>query len=235
VKICSKCNLLQEENYFYKKHYACKSCMIKANSQYREDHKDKVKAYNKEYQKEYEARAEVKARRKQSRLKNKAHINERARKRYAGHKEEKKEYALKNRDRINECAKKRRANRPFVKLRAMVSIAVCTALKETNSSKRGASILHYLPFSIKELKDHLEVKFTEVGNEWMNWSNQGRYSLNEWNDNDPSTWKWQLDHIVPQSKYAYSSMEDENFKKCWALENLRPLSAKQNMIDGNRR
>jgi len=30
-------------------------------------------------------------------------------------------------------------------------------------------------------------------------------------------------------------MEDENFKKCWALENLRPLSAKQNIIEGNRR
>lgn len=29
-------------------------------------------------------------------------------------------------------------------------------------------------------------------------------------------------------------MEDENFKKCWALSNLRPLSAKQNVLDGNR-
>jgi hypothetical protein len=27
-------------------------------------------------------------------------------------------------------------------------------------------------------------------------------------------------------------MDDENFKKCWALENLRPYSAKQNIIDG---
>lgn len=30
-------------------------------------------------------------------------------------------------------------------------------------------------------------------------------------------------------------MEDENLKKAWALENLRPLSAKQNQIDGSRR
>ena len=29
-------------------------------------------------------------------------------------------------------------------------------------------------------------------------------------------------------------MEDDNFKKCWALENLRPLSAKQNIVDGVR-
>jgi hypothetical protein len=27
-------------------------------------------------------------------------------------------------------------------------------------------------------------------------------------------------------------MEDDNFKKCWALNNLRPLSAKQNILDG---
>jgi hypothetical protein len=30
-------------------------------------------------------------------------------------------------------------------------------------------------------------------------------------------------------------MVDEEFKKCWALSNLRPLSAKQNILDGNRR
>lgn len=29
-------------------------------------------------------------------------------------------------------------------------------------------------------------------------------------------------------------MEDDNFKRCWALENLRPYSAKQNIIDGAR-
>jgi hypothetical protein len=40
------------------------------------------------------------------------------------------------------------------------------------------------------------------------------------------------DHIIPQSKLQYTSMKDENFKKCWSLENLRPLSAKQNVIDG---
>lgn len=27
-------------------------------------------------------------------------------------------------------------------------------------------------------------------------------------------------------------MDCEEFKKCWALENLRPLSAKQNNYDG---
>jgi hypothetical protein len=30
-------------------------------------------------------------------------------------------------------------------------------------------------------------------------------------------------------------MTDENFQKCWALKNLRPYSAKQNVIDGTGR
>jgi hypothetical protein len=29
-------------------------------------------------------------------------------------------------------------------------------------------------------------------------------------------------------------MEDQAFLDCWALSNLRPYSAKQNIIDGNR-
>lgn len=66
----------------------------------------------------------------------------------------------------------------------------------------------------------------------MNWDNYGSYGPKTWNDNDQSTWRWQLDHITPQSDLPYTSIGDENFKKCWALENLRPLSAKQNMIDG---
>lgn len=68
---------------------------------------------------------------------------------------------------------------------------------------------------------------------WMTWGNHGRYSK-LWNDNDSLTWTWQIDHIISQSKLPYTSMTDENFKKCWALENLRPLSAKQNIIKGDR-
>jgi len=66
----------------------------------------------------------------------------------------------------------------------------------------------------------------------MTWNNQGVYNKNMWNDNDSSTWTWQIDHIIPHFTFKYISIEDENFKKCWALENLRPLSAKQNLLDG---
>lgn len=66
----------------------------------------------------------------------------------------------------------------------------------------------------------------------MNWNNHGKYDPKTWDDNDPNTWTWQLDHIIPHSEFKYTSTEDEEFKKCWALNNLRPYSAKKNLIDG---
>jgi hypothetical protein len=69
----------------------------------------------------------------------------------------------------------------------------------------------------------------------MNWSNNNPYDINTWNDNDQSTWVWHIDHIVLQSDLPYTSMKDDNFKKCWALENIRPLSGKQNVLDGTNR
>lgn len=66
----------------------------------------------------------------------------------------------------------------------------------------------------------------------MTWQNKGTYNKATWDDNDPTTWTWQLDHIIPQSDLPYSSMEEDNFKKCWSLNNLRPLSSKQNLLDG---
>jgi hypothetical protein len=84
---------------------------------------------------------------------------------------------------------------------------------------------------MQDLKIYIEAQFEP----WMTWDNHGNYDLNTWDDNDQFTWVWQIDHIIPQSLLPYTSMEDDNFKKCWALENLRPYSAKQNLLDGNRR
>ena len=45
-------------------------------------------------------------------------------------------------------------------------------------------------------------------------------------------YRWNIDHIIPQSDFVFDSISHSNFKKCWALKNLRPLSAKQNFIRG---
>lgn len=114
------------------------------------------------------------------------------------------------------------------KLRLTISANINNNLKKNFSNKNGNSSFKYLEFNIFQLKEHLEKQFES----WMNWSNHGKYFIDKWDDNDQSTWTWQIDHIIPHSTFKYTSMEDDEFKKCWALSNLRPYSAKQNSIDG---
>jgi len=164
----------------------------------------------------------------------------------AGNKEklskQNKNYREKNLDRIREkhtiWQKEKRANDPLFKLRGQLSRSICHALKNRFSSKAGESMLKFLPYSVEELKNHLELLFshpdnlTPDGKVWMNWENRGLYISKTWNNNDPSTWVWQLDHIIPQAEFIFTSMTDESFQKCWALENLRPLKADINLMDG---
>lgn len=128
----------------------------------------------------------------------------------------------------NARRKKQTETDPRYRMRRNISTIILNHLKRKNSSKRGQSIFKYLPYSFDELVKHIESQFKP----WMNWENLGRYDSKAWNDDDMSTWKWQLDHIIPESLFNYVSMEDSNFVKCWSLSNLRPLSAKQNVLEG---
>lgn len=130
--------------------------------------------------------------------------------------------------RINEWQRERRKNDPAFKIRGLVSHAIWSALNSRYSSKQDQSCLEFLPFTISELLTHLESQFEP----WMNWDNHGKYRRDLWNDDDSTTWTWQIDHIVPHSTFQYASMQDESFQQCWALSNLRPLAAKQNVVDG---
>lgn len=123
--------------------------------------------------------------------------------------------------------KERRKNDPIYSVRADCSTMIYRSLKKRGATK-SSSILEKLPYSMEELRKHLEQQFEP----WMTWNNRGKYDAQTWDDDNSVTWSWQLDHIIPQSDLPYTSMEDDNFQKCWALSNLRPLSAKQNWLDG---
>lgn len=116
---------------------------------------------------------------------------------------------------------------PNNKIRTVISKAIRQGLIRQDSSKCGGLCMDFLQFTIEELKRHLESKFES----WMNWSNYGPYRKT-WDDNNQLTWTWQIDHIIPHSMFIYNSMQDNEFKKCWSIENLRPLCSKQNCIDG---
>jgi hypothetical protein len=109
---------------------------------------------------------------------------------------------------------KRRHQDPLFRLRGNISNAINKALHKGQSDKAGQSIMQFLNYTLSDLKNHLQSQFDGQ----MNWENYGSY--------------WHVDHIVPQSDLPFSSMLDDNFQQCWALSNLRPLEAQQNILDG---
>lgn len=145
--------------------------------------------------------------------------------------EEARVYRKENPEVAAQYRKNRRENDPIFKFRMQMSSLFNKKLKMNGGSKNGKSAFDYLPYTAAELMQYIENLFDP----WMNWNNRGNYDPYTWNDNDPSTWKWQLDHIIPHSDSPYDSLEHPNFQKAWALSNLRPLSAKQNQKDGSTR
>jgi hypothetical protein len=224
----------EKKKKYAKKYYINNKNEFRIRSKkYSENNKEKLIEYMKVYREKNRER--MKEYDKHHRENNKEHYkeynekNKEKRKQY--NKEYRKEYEKINKDKIREKRKERRINNMAFKLRYNISSQIRYFLFKNQSSKHGKSCWKYLPYTAKQLKEHIESQF--IGeNSWMTWQNHGIYNADTWNDNDKSTWTWNLDHISPQSDLPYTSMEDENFKKCWALSNLRPLSAKINIIEG---
>jgi hypothetical protein len=128
-------------------------------------------------------------------------------------------------------SKIRRKTDPAYRLRSNMSTIIYTALRERGSGKNGDSCWKFLPYTPGQLVAHIESLFSP----WMTWQNHGKYDPKTWHDGDPATWTWQLDHIIPHSTFKYASMKSQEFQSCWALSNLRPYSAKQNILDSNSR
>jgi hypothetical protein len=94
---------------------------------------------------------------------------------------------------------------------------------QTFSSYSNTIIWSKLPYTKQEFIEHIEKHFEP----WMNWDNHGRSPTL----NNP---KWQLDHVIAKSSFNYTSMDDEEFKKCWSLENLKPIGAFMNVIKSDK-
>lgn len=179
----------------------------------REDHK---KWYEKNKEKRIEAskkwNKENKERRREISKKWKEENPEKVREARKNWEEENKEERTEYK---NKWRKEKYHTDPCYKLRNLTSVMVRKGLKE---GKGGESMLPYVDWnSYEELKQHLESQFED----WMTWDNHG---------------EWHIDHIKPQSVLLedVTSMDDPKFRECWALENLRPLEARENMSKGNK-
>jgi len=136
-------------------------------------------------------------------------------------------YYFNNKEHIKRKTKENRYRRlqtdVCFKLKCSVSKAVYRGLKSNGGSKAGEPILKHLPYTMVDLKRHLESQF-EL---WMGWDNWGLYKRG-------ADRVWQIDHITPQSALKYDSFSHPNFKKCWDLNNLRPLDGRDNIEKSNK-
>jgi len=119
-----------------------------------------------------------------------------------------KEYYQRNPHLKNRYYNKEKALEKYYKHRVHSNVArlVRRGLVEHTKAEPTFELLGY---SVEQLKQHLESQFTEG----MTWDNYG---------------EWHIDHIIPRAKLKYETTDDENFKKCWSLDNLQPLWALDN-------
>ena len=123
------------------------------------------------------------------------------------HKKWRKEYRVKPQYRayMRKYEKEQRKN-PIVRLNRNMGKMLWEALK--NNKKCGKWEL--LDYNLNDLINHLEAQFDEN----ITWENYGSY--------------WHIDHIIPKNRFKYLKPEEEEFKKCWSLDNLQPLEAIKN-------
>jgi hypothetical protein len=83
-------------------------------------------------------------------------------------------------------------------------------------AKRRVTWEKMLGYSTENLMKHLESRFTHG----MSWENYG---------------EWHIDHKIPIVHFKLCGANDEEMiSKCWCLNNLQPLWARDNLIKGDR-
>jgi len=127
--------------------------------------------------------------------------------------EEKRQYFQDNKERINKHINYRRKTEPKFRLDNNMKTLMRISLKRKKNGRKWTELVGY---NIIKLMKHLEKQFDI----YMNWDNYGSY--------------WVVDHIMPRSAFNYINPEEYNFQRCWCLENLRPLSKKENLIKSNK-
>lgn len=176
--------------------------------QYRLENKEKIKAYHKKYYSRPEIKKKV--------IKYHKEYDQMPENKKR-HKIQQKMYSKlpRRRERINKYNKNKYHTDIEYRIGKNMKSAIWNALKTKGTSKNGNSWSKLVGYTKKELKEHLESLF-KLG---MSWENRS---------------EWHIDHIIPQKLFNYTSYSDPKFRECWALSNLQPLWAEENLNKGSR-
>jgi hypothetical protein len=107
---------------------------------------------------------------------------------------------------------RKRLSTPAGLLSNRVSSVMWHSLKNFKAGQHWEDLVGY---TVGQLSAHLESLFLPG----MSWDNMGM---------------WHIDHKIPRSAFNYEKPEDIDFKKCWALKNLQPLWATDNIKKYNK-
>ncbi len=114
-----------------------------------------------------------------------------------------------------EVAKEKQKNNLKYRLSNRIRAGINYSLKKgVKNHRTWGSLVGYTP---KELKFHLESTMP-IGYTW----------------NDFLSGELHIDHIIPISYFSFSTPEDQGFKDCWALGNLRLLPKMENLKKSNK-
>lgn len=142
------------------------------------------------------------------------------------------EYYVNNSEKIKERSKNWRNNNkalrwekekaileanPQKKLYKRIQTLLKRYLTKSNVDFKNVRTLNMLGFSLEELEQHLKSTMKD-GMTWDQFLNGEIH----------------IDHIKPHSLFKYSSVEDEDFKKCWSLNNLQLLYKIDNLKKQNK-
>ena len=188
---------------------SCCECM----KEYIQIHKSEKREYDKKYRQNNQT-----TKREKDRIYHQIHnveSKERSKKYYQTHKKEIKEhvklYQQIHRDERNKWQriyyKARRKIDPKFKLNKNISIAIYRSLKDNKNGRHWEQLVGW---TLDELKIHLERQFRGS----MGWINYG---------------EWEIDHRIPISAFNFDCSDHIDFRRCWALSNLQPLWAKENL------
>jgi ribosomal protein L37AE/L43A len=117
------------------------------------------------------------------------------------------DFRERNRDELLRRERERRRTDPKYAVDKRMKWMIRRSLQGDKGGRRWRSFVDY---SLDDLIRHIERQFLPG----MSWKNMRL---------------WHIDHIIPLSSFGYSSPDSLEFKAGWALSNLRPLWARDNV------
>jgi len=208
----------------------CKGCVKNSNfdnaekisirsKKWRVLNPEKVKRIQRNYYQTH--KEEVYEQTKKRRLANPERARNYCKKFHIANPEKEKEYRLrwrKNNPDAYRCSYTAKNKNYRATLRGKLCDNIASNLYQTlKNGKNGISWVTILGYNFKQLKRHLE-KTMPSGYCW----------------DDYMSGMLHMDHKIPISVFNFEKVEDDDFKKCWALKNLQLLPAFDNLSKGNK-